>query len=182
MGQCFAALFCKALERYKGAENIVAITADNASSNESMAQAIQNQTGGLFNAEKDLLGCAGHVLNLVAQEGLALFGKLDPNEDDLQTNHHSPKDIGNLVTEPDEGSVDLSSIYKRLHGLARYTCATPQSREEFRKFISLFPTRDQPQDSQKQCLILDVRTRWNSTFAMFKRALLLQSVSVPHQR
>ncbi|KAG0149528.1 hypothetical protein CROQUDRAFT_16124, partial [Cronartium quercuum f. sp. fusiforme G11] len=64
------------------------------------------------------------------------------------------------------------TVLKRVHGLAVYVRASPQHRERFSKVIALY----QPEifNTRIACLILDVETRWNSTYARFQCALILQ--------
>jgi hypothetical protein len=152
------------LNFYQGAKKIRSITTHLADSNDSIGKAIGNLTGGYFHAEEDLLGCVAQDLNLVAKDGLAVFGSVDEN-----ANGHDQ----NL----DGTNINLASIYQRVLGLARYTCATPERRKEFKESINLFSSPNNINNPETSYLILDVRNRWNSTFFMFERALLLQLVN-----
>jgi hypothetical protein len=139
-----------------------------------MAKAIEAASGGSFNADKQLLGCVAHVLNLAAVAGLKVLGPLDKESDQPDDLPANPMAINALVDTPDGAHVDMSSVYKRIHGISTYTRASPQRLESFQNFVRLFPTPNLHTPTHAQSLILDVRTRWNSTYAMFERALLLR--------
>lgn len=170
-GKNLADLFIDTIENYGGLKNLCAITTDNASSNKTMAKAIETASGGTFKADKQLMGCVAHVLNLAAVAGLKVLGPRDISSENDQTDN--PMAINALVDTPDGAHVDMALVYKRIHGISNYTRASPQRLESFQNFIRLFPTPNLP-PTAAQSLILDVRTRWNSTYAMLERALVLR--------
>ncbi|RKF62089.1 hypothetical protein OnM2_036083, partial [Erysiphe neolycopersici] len=85
-----------------------------------------------------------------------------------------PMSIVTLVTEPDAARVNLKTVFKRIKGLATTINSSPQRRAFFESTVPL-----QQPNSAVSTLVQDVTTRWNSTYAMFKRAMALQS-SVQH--
>jgi hypothetical protein len=98
--------------------------------------------------------------------------------------------ISHLTSRPNGINVNLKTVISRIHGLKTYVRATPQRREQFKLVMALVHSRntdlDQSQNrgksssSKKQpkshmkTLILDVKTRWNSTYLMLDCALKLQ--------
>ncbi len=68
-GEKIAEQVVKTLEEFGLREKLFCITADNASSNRTMARAISNAIKS-FSDSQHLLGCTGHVFNLAAQAGL----------------------------------------------------------------------------------------------------------------
>ncbi|KAG0146712.1 hypothetical protein CROQUDRAFT_43971 [Cronartium quercuum f. sp. fusiforme G11] len=80
-------------------------------------------------------------------------------------------DFNFFLSQPDGAAVDLKTVLKHVHGLAVYVRGSPQHRERFAKVVELY----QPEifDKGITCLILDVETRWTSTYAMFQHALIL---------
>lgn len=142
-----------------------------------MAKAIETASGGNFEADKQLLGCVAHVLNLAAVAGLKVLGPLDDMESSENSSENLPANpmaINALVDTPDGAHVDMASLYKRIHGISSYTRASPQRLESFQNFVQLFPPLNAPTQTAARLLILDVRTRWNSSYAMIERALLLR--------
>lgn len=115
-----------------------------------------------------LLGCVAHVINLAAQAALSVLGR---GEEDLVESKlpSDLMDIGFLVSRPDGSHIDLARVYKRLHALAVFLRTSPQRKELFKERVRA----KQPELFAKSIstLILDVRTRWNSSFAMLQRML-----------
>ncbi|KAI7951250.1 hypothetical protein MJO28_006934 [Puccinia striiformis f. sp. tritici] len=86
-GKMFAHLFYDLLKKFGCIDKIHTITADNASTNNKMAQELSLQIQS-FNPATHLLGCVAHVINLAAQAGIAALGTLDEAEEgeELSTN------------------------------------------------------------------------------------------------
>jgi hypothetical protein len=75
----------------------------------------------------------------------------------------------------EQSNIKLTLVYDQVQGLARHTCATFQSREEFIKFHEDI---SQPHQWHAELFpLVDAQQGWQSTFAMFERALLLRSVT-----
>jgi hypothetical protein len=118
-----------------------------------------------------------HVINLAAHNGLKVFGgsieePLVEEEITLQK-----MDINLIVDRPDGAELNLQTVISRIHGLATYTRGLPQRREGFQAMIDFVNTQSKSEKPIKNImLMLDVRTRWNSTYLMLKRALRLRLV------
>lgn len=191
---------------------IAAITADNASVNGKIGRILSDQADITF-SENQMLGCCAHVINLAAKQGLKLFGDDSIDDDTLV-----PQSLLDIVEPPDNASVNLKTIYARIHGLALFTRKTPQRSQSFSSVISLVrslkttsnPDEHQSNDlesSQNEALayfrhnqdpnideqppsqtsksadqvdrmMIDVPTRWNSSYLMLKRALRLKSACI----
>lgn len=70
------------INAYGIADKIFCITADNASSNRTLARALQNVIP-QFNADEKMLGCIGHIINLAAKAGMKVLGHIVPPEPSL---------------------------------------------------------------------------------------------------
>jgi hypothetical protein len=55
-------------------DSLVAITANNASNNLTLAERVEQVLSGQFNASEHLLGCVAPVINLASKDGLEAFG------------------------------------------------------------------------------------------------------------
>jgi hypothetical protein len=130
---------------------ILSITTDNASNIGSLLSCFSDacrERGVLFDEKQQHMRCMAHVANLAVQAFL--------RELRADASH------GNTATQPEQ----LSCITK-LRRLVLKIRSSTQRRNEFRDrcFRRGIPCRE---------VILDVRTRWNSTHAMIKRACELR--------
>jgi hypothetical protein len=73
-GVNFGNVFIEVLDEYKMEDSLVAITANNASNNSTLAARVEQVLSSQFNALEHLLGCVAHVINLEAKDGLEAFG------------------------------------------------------------------------------------------------------------
>ncbi|KAH9469332.1 hypothetical protein Pst134EA_009854 [Puccinia striiformis f. sp. tritici] len=70
-GENFGNIFVKRLNEMGISNSLISITANNASNNSTLTHQVQRQLGkSLFAANKQLLGCMAHVINLAAQDGI----------------------------------------------------------------------------------------------------------------
>jgi hAT family C-terminal dimerisation region len=126
---------------------------DNASSNDNAVKAILQEFNISSEYEERRLRCFGHIINLVAQA--FLFGQAIPafESDDYEEMEEAYEEYQKA------GPVGL------IHFIAVFIRSSSQRREDF--------SRCQLGDEE---LVpkADNRTRWNSTFYMLKRALLLR--------
>ncbi|EXX53407.1 hypothetical protein RirG_244200 [Rhizophagus irregularis DAOM 197198w] len=139
---------------------ILGITTDNASNNNTFLEEVSNEL-----AEKNIefdnvnqhVRCLAHIINLAAQEALkSLKATVNTSEDELLNQHENIQNNNNQVGV-------VGSILCKLRTLICKIRASPQQRE---KFSAQCKVADIPD----KMVILDVRTRWNSTFDMLVRA------------
>lgn len=71
-GKNLAAYFLHIIEALGLKTKLFCVTADNASNNWTLAKELEYELN-YFNAEENLLGCVGHVLNLAAKAGLKVM-------------------------------------------------------------------------------------------------------------
>ncbi|PLW30130.1 hypothetical protein PCANC_21088 [Puccinia coronata f. sp. avenae] len=79
-GRNFGDIFVDTLNSLRLSNKLVSITANNASSNSTLAAHVQKRLGGIFKANGQLLGCMAHVINLAAQNGIKVFGSSSGTE------------------------------------------------------------------------------------------------------
>ncbi|PLW57257.1 hypothetical protein PCANC_02428 [Puccinia coronata f. sp. avenae] len=175
-GQNFANIFVDTLDHLELSDHLVCITADNASSNSTLATHVERRLGGIFEADDQLLGCMAHVINLAAHDGIKVFGGIPTLSGSDEEITLDKMDINNLITEPDGAEVNIKSVVTRIHGLATYVRGSPQRREGFQAVIDFINSQSPKTPVKDKILILDVKTRWNSTFLMLQRASELKHV------
>lgn len=113
------------------------------------------------------LRCAGHILNLVARE--ILFGK-DP--DALQGKIQQAKEeLKELELWRKKGPIG------KLHNIVMYITCTGQRQQLFEKLqeIEISSLRDDDPAKKIYKLIEDQDTRWNSSYDMIERAVMLRT-------
>lgn len=74
--EMFAEKFNEVLKTYQAKDKLFTITADNASTNNKMANHLCQKIPG-FNNATCLLGCVVHVINLAAKAGILLLGSIE---------------------------------------------------------------------------------------------------------
>jgi hypothetical protein len=136
---------------------LLAITTDNASNNDTFLghlEAACKQQDIRFDRRSTHVRCIAHIINLAAQRFLGALDSAIPGSEDACDEQHIA----------DDGTAGFIS---RLRWLVVKVRDSPQRRTKF----------------ARQCvhsgisakgLIVDVRTRWNSTHAMIERALELR--------
>ena len=136
---------------------LLAVTTDNASNNSTLLARLEdscNQRDIPFSVAQNRVRCAAHAINLAVQALLhELKAEPPASEDDCLGD-------GNL-----EASVAL--CVPRLRRLVVQIRASPQRRERL-------ALRCEALDVKVKSLVADMPVRWNSTFAMLKRALELR--------
>jgi len=145
-GKNLAESFIMTLEEFEIQKKLLAITGDNAKNVDTMCTEIEEYaktTSAPFRANSHRIRCFAHILNLATQAILKQFD--EPHEDD------------------DESIVPTKPLTK-LRRVVSSIRSSPQRRETFNGQCN-------SAGKTPKCLILDVRTRWNSTLMMIERAL-----------
>jgi hypothetical protein len=141
------------------------ITADNAANNVTFLKELEytcNQNNIDFDYKKNHVRCLAHIINLTTQEILKYI-----KGDDA-------RDENEILSEISENK-NLETIPK-LRKLIVKIRSSPQRREAFARRCDLHSSINPNIKSLN--LILDVRTRWNSTYLMLDRALKLREVCI----
>ena len=142
------------LEEYGIAERLLGVTADNASNNLKMMAEVEKYYQSKYpnaglSVSWNQIECMAHVINLGAQQILLNFKQPVDNDD----------------YEPDSLSVDrMVTAVSRLSFLVRKIRLSPKLRRLMEKICK-------QKDIKYLVPIIDVRTRWNSTYDMLVRAL-----------
>jgi len=145
-GKNLSEAFITAIEAFELQHKVLAITGDNAKNIDTMCTEFQEyaiKQSSPFRAEAHRIRCFAHILNLTTQAMLKQFE--DVNEDE------------------DENVIPSKSLSK-LRKIVTLIRSSPQRREIFNAHCI---AAAKPPKS----LILDVKTRWNSTMMMIERAL-----------
>jgi hypothetical protein len=142
----------------------MAITADNAANNNTFLRELEYvccQKEIKFNHKKNNIRCLAHIINLTVQEILKNVKAGDAQEEDEL--------LAIVSQEEQEDNVNVEIISK-LRRLIVKIRSSPQRKERFARRCEFFSIKSLN-------LILDVKTRWNSTYLMLDRALKLREVS-----
>ena len=150
-----AAIVKEHLDFFGLSERLGCLTMDNATNNDtlvvSLAGSMENfNCSGLspkWDASHSRIRCLPHIINLAVQAFLKSFD----NE------HSSPNNDDNI---PDSSS----SILQRLRHIVKKLLSSPSQRKQFLGQCKLA-------NVDELMLILDVKTRWNSTYHMIERAV-----------
>ncbi|POW14357.1 hypothetical protein PSTT_03038 [Puccinia striiformis] len=171
-GHNFSELIVDTLDDMEIADALFCITADNASNKGTLAQRVEFRLDGIFDANTRLLGCMAHVINLAAHDGLKVFGALSQDAKKEVTLQNMDFDL--ILDRPDGEDVNLQTVVSQIHGLATFVRHSPQRREGFAAVVQLVNSQGTSKPIKEDLILKrDVRTRWNSTYMMLKRALKL---------
>ena len=102
-----------------------------------------------------------HVINLTVQEILKNIKARDAQEED---------ELLELVSQEEQEDDVNIEIIPKLRRLIVKIRSSPQRKEKFARHYKFFSI-------QSLNVILDVKTRWNSTYLMLDRVLKLREVS-----
>jgi hypothetical protein len=156
-GENLCDIFKKACDDLGMLPKLLAITTDNASSNNTFLECLGKECQRRnipFNQESMRVRCIAHVINLAVQ---AFLGKLNS----------AALDCEDAYDEKYLANAKRGGFISRLRKLVVKVRESPQRRERFASQC------DHDQVPHKE-LIVDVCTRWNSTHDMIERALELR--------
>lgn len=152
-GKSLSKAMIEVLEHYEIADRLLGVTMDNATNNTSMMAEMkqyydENYPNAGFSTEWNQIECMAHVLNLGAQEVLKNFKQ----PIDKETYEAGSDSADNMVT-----------AVSRLSFLCRKIRLSPKTRRVMSKICA--------EKGVKYLVpIIDVATRWNSTYDMLLRA------------
>ncbi|KAJ5355238.1 uncharacterized protein N7496_000165 [Penicillium cataractarum] len=150
------------LEKHRITERVLTITTDNASNNGTLLGSLQEVVESLqlpSSIPVIRIPCIAHVIQLSLKE---LLGQMDANPGN-EREEIEWTEKGHIARQENRKIVDTLNKVRKV---AVYINKSPQRRESFIRLQTKEP---------KLMPIQDVRTRWNSTFLMLRRARRLQS-------
>ncbi|KFH70213.1 hypothetical protein MVEG_03064 [Podila verticillata NRRL 6337] len=171
-GENLAEALVNVLERFHLGEKLQSITTDNAS---NMAKMVRDLVKHPKAAEWSLKGslyhlpCLGHIINLAVQAMLGPCGLDDqpPVNDNLYPDDDEDDEATASAVEGTEPAVTkLTTLNKLRKGIVKIR-ASPPRRRQFDRICDIVKC-------PKLELTRDVSTRWNSTFTMVDRAIILK--------
>ena len=145
------------LKEYGIEKKIGYFTLDNAGNNDTCMQELGLELN--FNHRFRRLRCAGHMINLMAKQ--VLFGK-ESNVFDLEA--------ASLSTDNDLDTWRQQGPIGKLHRITTWIYKSGQRKARFHKAQETMGIKK----SETLDLVKDVKTRWNSTHDMIKRAKRLK--------
>ncbi|KAG2224754.1 hypothetical protein INT45_005278 [Circinella minor] len=160
-GVNMTAAFTRVLEHWNLQEKPFFLTADNASNMKTMATELELELGSdVFDSKENRIPCIAHIINLTTQD--ILRGGLKAEARDSE--EHMLDDRGDNMI----GSGSAGKILQKLRKGIVTIRASPQ--REYTEGESSQPVRI----IESRELILDTPTRWNSTYYMIARALVVK--------
>ncbi|KAA8646752.1 uncharacterized protein ATNIH1004_005427 [Aspergillus tanneri] len=144
-------------------DQVFGLTSDNASNNKTLADSLQQALSNNVNIIRT--PCLAHVIQLSLNQLLDRLKAVPLNntEETKWTNRLSTLAKANTQHQKHEISYTLNKV----RSLAIYIHGSPSRREAFNNLQT---------DDPKLTPIQDVRTRWNSTFLMLRRAKRLRDI------
>ena len=154
------------LLEYKIEDRIFGLTTDNASNNKTLADSLQQALPDNVNIIRT--PCLAHIIQLSLNQLLDRL-KAVPLNDTAQTKWTERQSMLAQANAKRQ-SREISCTLNKVRYLAIYIHASPQRRETFNSLQTKEP---------KVTPIQDIRTRWNSTYLMLRRAKRLRAVFLP---
>ena len=124
-------------------ENFFCITADNATSNKTMASFLSSFIPN-FRMSQHLLGYASHVFKLSAKEGISAVEKSTEEyltEIGLDNDEKMSEVEVNQYSDSDDETVTSTSILHRILEIVKSIRRSPQKRQKFEDFYKLRQTQ-----------------------------------------
>lgn len=165
-GVNLSAVLLRLLQKYNLVDRVLAITTDNASNNNTLVASIQEMVQSLDLGDDTAIirvSCIAHVIQLSLKQLLGQM-KAEPKNNTTQVEWTESQDQSVRFRHQKREIIDTLN---KLRSLAIFINASPRRREAFYS-LQTDPTVLVP--------IQDIRTRWNSTFLILRRAKRLQSV------
>jgi hypothetical protein len=155
-GAGMAEIVNKCLQEFDIQDRLKCITMDNASNNDTLASHLEDLLSKsnseiIWDSQMSRIRCFAHIINLAVKAFLKALGD---EEIILDTETLESSSYTNTP----------SSLLKRLRFVIRKLRSSPEQRKKFLGQCELA-------NVQQLILILDVPTRWNSTYYMIKRAI-----------
>ncbi|MBW0463686.1 hypothetical protein O181_003401 [Austropuccinia psidii MF-1] len=145
---------------------------DKASVNQKMCNKMQDLCPA-FIASKQWLSCMEHKIHLSAQDGLKALAIGSPNSTENPSEDEVTQIlIANLIDIPYGQDIQYELIISPILHLARFLNQIPQWHDKFNTTVKLIYNEDKPTKATN--FLLHVCTRWNSTYDMLVRALILK--------
>lgn len=142
----------------------MAITADNAANNNTFLRELESACRKKeikFDHKKNNIRCLAHIINLTVQEILKHIKAGEAQEED---------ELLELISREEQEDVVNVEIIPKLRRLLAKIRSSPQRKEKFARRCEFFSIK-------ALNIMLDVKTRWNSTYLMLDRILKLREVS-----
>ncbi|KAJ5742625.1 uncharacterized protein N7511_011357 [Penicillium nucicola] len=146
-------------------DRVLAITTDNASKNNTLVNFINEAIQSLELSDSSTIirvPCIAHVIQLSPKDLLGQL-KANPKNEMAETEWSESRNQSLRAAQQKREIIDTLN---KIRSLAIYINSSPQRREAFYNLQTEEP---------KLVPIQDVKTRWNSTFLMLRRAKRLQS-------
>ncbi|KAJ5557712.1 hypothetical protein N7513_003298 [Penicillium frequentans] len=162
-GANLSAVLLETLTQHKIKDRVFGLTTDNASNNKTLVDTLQQSLSGDVHVIR--IPCLAHVIQLSLNQLLDRL-KAVPLNDAAETTWTDRQDTlarANANVQCRE----ISHTLNKVRYLAIYIRGSPQRRDSFAAVQSRAP-------GQALMPIQDVRTRWNSTFLMLRRAKRLR--------
>ena len=171
-GANLCTIFTVTCRDFRVLPRLLAVTTDNASNNDTFLAHLETacrEQDIPFGCESTHVRCIAHVINLAVQDFLGALNSAALDSDTAYTEAYTAD--GNTASSNTASSnttdTNTAGFITRLRKLVIKVRSSPQRRKEFARACK------DAKVSRKE-LIVDVRTRWNSTHAMIKRALELR--------
>ena len=152
-GDALAGLVHGVLKTFDICSRIGCITGDNASNNDTLCKSLSERLSPTdWNPQEHRIRCFAHIVNLSCQKFLSVF----QSKQDL--------DAENLEIPLEESGKTISNLLRRVRFFIKKLRCSPQQR-------NLYELQCKAANLSCKMLILDVKTRWNSTFYMIERLI-----------
>ncbi|GBC49849.2 zinc finger BED domain-containing protein RICESLEEPER 2-like [Rhizophagus irregularis DAOM 181602=DAOM 197198] len=159
-GANLAKAFAACLQEKKILTKILGITADNAANNNTFLKSFEHtctENRINFHHKRNHIRCIAHIMNLTVQEILKQIKAEEAQDEDMI-----------LEEFCNSRTTHTYEMIPKLRRLIVKIRASPQRCAKFSSQCDLY------EDVKNLNLVLDVKTRWNSTYMMLKCALELQ--------